>query len=121
MLPCERLTAWKVSYELLLAIYRATEVFPRQELYGLTSQTRRAAFSVVANIAEGAAKRGKREFRRFIDIALGSLSEVAVAIRAGRDLGFMNQEQWSGLDELRRRAGFLTWRLYRSLNGGGEE
>ena len=47
----ERLTAWKVSYDLLLAIYRTTEVFPRQELYGLTSQTRRAAFSVVANIA----------------------------------------------------------------------
>ena len=57
----ERFTAWKVSYELALKMYEATDSFPRGELYGLTSQVRRAAFSVVANIAEGAAKRGCRD------------------------------------------------------------
>src|SRR5438093_6003865 len=115
MLPCERLTAWKVSYDLLLAIYRTTEVFPRQELYGLTSQTRRAAFSVVANIAEGAAKRGRREFRRYLDIALGSITEVQVALRLARDRRYLAHELWSELEGLRNHAGAVTWRLYRAV------
>ena len=68
MRPYERLTAWQAAYELVLAVYHATETFPKTETYGLTSQLRRAAFSVAANIAEGAAKRGNGEFRRFLDI-----------------------------------------------------
>lgn len=62
MLPYDKLTAWKISYELVLATYRATETFPRHELYGLVSQACRAAFSAAANIAEGSAKRGPKEF-----------------------------------------------------------
>src|SRR6266850_2340243 len=77
MLPYERFQAWKLSYQLTLDVYRLTTSFPKHELYGLTSQSRRAAFSVVANIAEGSAKRGSAEFRRYLDIALGSFSEVA--------------------------------------------
>ena len=71
VLPYERFQAWKLSYQLTLDVYRLTASFPKHELYGLTSQSRRAAFSVVANIAEGSAKRGPREFRRYLDIALG--------------------------------------------------
>jgi len=118
MLPYERLEAWNVSHELVLDVYRATETFPRHELYGLTSQARRAAFSVAANIAEGSAKRGPREFRRFLDIAIGSLAELAFTLRLARDLGLLSSDRWSALDELRRRAGFLTWRLCRSMGGG---
>jgi 23S rRNA-intervening sequence protein len=70
MMPYERLTAWKAAHELVLAVYRATEDFPKHEMYGLTSQLRRGAFSIAANIAEGSAKRGNGEFRRFLDIAI---------------------------------------------------
>jgi len=119
MLPYERLTAWKVCYSLVLETYRATETFPKAELYGVTSQARRAAFSAAANIAEGSAKRGPREFRRFLDISIGSLAELAFIFRLSRDLGFLSIDAWKTLDELRRRAGFLTWRLYKSVNGRG--
>jgi len=117
MLPYERLEAWKVCYALVLGVYKATETFPKHELYGITSPARRAAFSVAANIAEGSAKRGPREFRRFLDIAIGSLAELAFTLRLSMDLGFLPQPAWEDLDELRRGAGFLTWRLARSMRG----
>jgi len=119
VLPYERLTAWQVCYELVLEVYRATECFPKAELYGITSQARRAAFSVAASIAEGSAKRGPREFRRFLDISIGSLAELAFILRLSRDLGYLNVETWERLEELRRRSGFLVWRLYQSVNRKG--
>ena len=115
MLPYERLTAWQVCYELTLEVYNSTTKFPKHELYGLTSQARRAAFSAAASIAEGSAKRGAKEFRRFLDIAIGSLAELAFILRLARDLQDISHESWNRLDELRRRSGYLTWRLYRSL------
>ena len=65
MMPYKKLTAWQEAHALALAIYEATDAFPKTERYGLTSQLRRAGFSVAANIAEGVAKRGDRESRRF--------------------------------------------------------
>jgi len=111
----ERFTAWKVSYELTLKVYDVTDRFPRSELYGLTSQARRAAFSVAANIAEGAAKRGCREFRRYLDIALGSITELQVALQLARDRGYISAESWAELEQLRNRAGAVTWGLYRAI------
>ncbi len=70
MMPYERLTAWAKCHELTLAIYRATESWPKQETYGLISQARRAAYSAAANMAEGAARQGAREYRRFLDLSL---------------------------------------------------
>jgi len=119
MLPYEKLIAWQVCYELALEVYRCSASFPKHELYGVTSQSRRAAFSAAANIAEGSAKRGPREFRRFLDIAIGSLAELSFVLRLARDLEYLSPETWNRLDELRRRAGFLTWQLYRSLNRSG--
>jgi len=115
MLPCERLAAWRESYQLTLETYRATEALPKWELYGLTSQARRAACSIVANVTEGSAKKGKREFRRYQNIAIGSLAELAIAVRPARDLGMLSEPDWAALDRGRRRAGYLIWRLYRSL------
>ena len=83
MLAYERLRAWSLGHELTLAIYRATEGWPPQERYGLTSQLRRAAASVPTTLAEGSAKRGTSEYRRFVDIALGAISEVAYLLRLG--------------------------------------
>jgi len=111
----ERWEAWKRSHELALAVYQATKLFPKSELYGLTSQARRAAFSVAANIVEGSAKRGPKELRRYLDIALGSLTELRYTLLFSRDAELMTPEQWQPLDELRRRAGYLLWKLYRSL------
>jgi len=115
MASYERFTAWKLSYALALKVYEATDSFPRSELYGLTSQVRRAAFSVAANIAEGAAKRGRREFRRYLDIALGSVTELQVALRLARDRGYLTAEAWAELEQFRNRAGAVTWGLYRAI------
>ena len=81
MMPYERFDAWQVCHKLVLEVYRSTKDFPGSERYGLRSQARRAAFSAAANIAEGSAKHGVREFRRYLDISIGSLSELAYALR----------------------------------------
>ena len=116
MLSHERLQAWKLCHELALAVYRCSERWPIQERYGLTSQIRRSAASAPTNIAEGAGKRGPREFRRYLDIALGSLSETSYLLTLVRDLGIVDQAEWVALEGLRRRAGGLTWRLARALD-----
>jgi len=115
MLPYERFEAWKACHLLALRVYQATEVFPARERFGLTAQARQAAFSAAANIAEGSARRGPREFRRFLDMSLGSLSELAYTLRLARDLGILPEVQWKELDCLRDQAGRLTWGLYDSV------
>src|SRR3954453_14399544 len=115
MLSHERFEAWKLCHELVLAVYKCTTAWPIHERYGLTSQIRRAAVSGAANIAEGAPKRGSREFRRYLDIALGSLAETSYLLMLARDLGLLSPREWETLDGLRKRAGGLMWRLSRSL------
>ena len=116
MMPYQRLTAWQSAHQLALAIYRATDAFPKHELYGLTSQLRRAAFSVAANIAEGVAKRGNGEFRRFLDIAIGSLSEISYASLLAADLGILKPDSAKEIAELRERTSKITWGLYKSVS-----
>src|SRR5881409_1433887 len=82
----EKFLAWQHCHRLALLTYRLTQGFPKTELYGITSQMRRAAASAAATIAEGASKRGQPEFRRFLDMALGSLSELTYFGRLARDL-----------------------------------
>jgi four helix bundle protein len=116
MMPYEKFEAWQVAHQLALEIYRATDDWPKEEQFGITIQLRRAALSAPTNIAEGAAKRGNREFRRFLDIALGSLSEVSYLLRFSRDRELLTAECWLELETLRNRSGQLTWRLYRSIS-----
>jgi four helix bundle protein len=71
------------------AVYRVTQFFPRDELFGLTSQMRRAAVSIPSNIAEGSARAGEREFAQFLNIARGSLSELETQLLIASDLGYM--------------------------------
>ena len=111
----ENLVAWKECHALTLCVYRVTRDFPKVELYGLTSQARGAAFSAAANIAEGAAKRGASEFRRFLDVSLGSLAELAYALRLSHELGLLSDRDWTEVEGLRNRAGYLTWQLYRGV------
>ncbi len=116
MHPFERFDAWTACHRFTLAIYSATRSWPTEERYGLTSQLRRAAVSAEVNIAEGSAKRGQREFRRYLDISLGSLSEAACLLRIATDIGYLDERDVAALHELRNNAGRLTWGLYRSLS-----
>jgi four helix bundle protein len=84
------LKVWQKSYALALDVYRTTRAYPKEELYALTSQTRRAAMSVPANIAEGCCRDGDAEFARFLYIAMGSASELECHLLLGRDLGFLD-------------------------------
>jgi len=113
MSPFERLDAWHRCHDLTLAAYVASRDWPDTERL-----IRRAAISAEANIAEGAAKRGKREFRRYLDIALGSLSEFACLLRVARDLGYINENDWNRLEPVRANASKVTWRLYQAMSRG---
>ena len=113
MMPYENLLAWKTAHQLALDIHRVTELWPRNELYILTAQVRRAALPT--NIAEGVAKSGSREFRRYLDMSLGSASELSYLLLFARDRGLLSVENWEQMDSGRNRVGQLLWRLYRSI------
>jgi four helix bundle protein len=112
----DSLKSWAACHELALALYRATAEWPASERYALTEQVRRAAISAAANIAEGASVRGRRQFRRYLDIAVGSLAELSYYLLLARDLGYLPRERWGELEALRDHAGRLTWGLYASLS-----
>jgi four helix bundle protein len=110
-----RLKASQRSHDLCVAVFRTTRSWPREERFGLTSQARRAAHSVAANIAEGCAKKGRSEFRRYLNISLGSLSELSYTLWLAKDLEILSEEEWRNLDQLHQKAGGMTWLLYKSL------
>ena len=85
----KELKVWRKAYDLSLAVYEASRSFPREEMYGLTSQLRRAAVSIGANIAEGCGRRSDGELVRFLQIARGSASEVEHHLLLARDLKFL--------------------------------
>lgn len=82
--------AWKLADELTVAIYQATKMFPHEEIYGLTSQLRRASYSVPANIAEGSARGSKKEYLHFLYISRGSLSEAQYFVHLAQRLGYLS-------------------------------
>ena len=82
------LIVWQKAHQFVLAIYQITKVFPKEEMYGLTSQFRRAAVSIAANIAEGFRKRGKLDKIRFLNIAEGSLEECSYYLILAEDLNY---------------------------------
>ena len=86
------LIVWQKAHEFVLGVYGVTKIFPKEELFGLTSQLRRAAVSIPANIAEGYRKRGKRDKARFFNIAEGSLEECYYYMILANDLGYANTE-----------------------------
>ena len=102
------IAAWQRGDDLAVKIYTVTQKFPRYELYGLTSQLRRAAVSVPANIAEGSGRRTKRDYIRFLYNAKGSLTEVEYLIHLSHRLGYFTDEEFRQLrEDLRRTAGAL--------------
>jgi four helix bundle protein len=87
------LIAWRKAMDLVMDVYRATQAFPRDELYGLTNQLRRAAVSVPSNIAEGQARFSRKEFHHFLSLARGSLVEIETQITIAENLGYLGPNQ----------------------------
>lgn len=110
-----KLIVWQKTHQLVLTVYKFAEKFPKHELFGLTSQLRRAIVSVPANIAEGYAAGGKGQFGRYLDISQGSLAEVEYYLILALDLKYITQAQYEQAESLRAETGFLLHRLIQSL------
>ncbi len=93
------LEVWRFSHELTLAIYRAIQSFPSDERFGLISQSRRAACSVECNLAEGVGRGSDADFSRFVQMAVGSASEVQCQLLISRDLGYLSDLDYDKFDE----------------------
>ena len=104
------LKVWRAAHELTLDVYRATNTLPPEERYGLLRQVRRAAVSISANIAEGCGRRGDRDFARFLQIAMGSASELEYLLLLSHDLGWLAEED-------HRHLGGKTVQVKRMLAG----
>ena len=92
-----QLKVWEKSHQLALSVYKATKKFPKEELYGLTSQIRRASMSIPTNIAEGCGRNTDKEFARFLQIAMGSASETEYQLILARDLEFLPTDSYEKL------------------------
>ena len=115
MRPHENLQTWIDSMNLVIDIYKHTENFPREERYGLTSQIRRAAVSIPANIAEGAARAAKKEFGYFVSNAQGSASELETELIIANRLGYLNAATFSKLSYDLQRIGRMITGLHQRL------
>jgi four helix bundle protein len=93
------LRVWEESHRLTLAVYKATQAFPKDERFGLTSQIRRASVSIPANLAEGCGRRSDGEMARYIQIAMGSGAELSYHLLLAKDLGFVKNEVHAEIDE----------------------
>jgi len=90
-----KIKAWRLADDLAVTVYKITRRFPREEIYGITSQLRRAASSVAANIAEGANRQSKKEYLQFLSIASGSLAETRYFLHLSKRLGYIEEQESS--------------------------
>lgn len=93
------LKVWEKGHLFTLKVYDVTKLFPKEEIYSLTNQIRRAASSIPANIAEGCGKNSQNEFAHFLNIALGSANEVEYFLLLSKDLGYLNQKNFELLSQ----------------------
>ena len=94
------LKVWEKAHQFTLMVYETSKHFPKEELYGLTNQLRRSAYSIPANIAEGCGKNTKADFANFLNIALGSANESEYFILLTKDLTYINTEKFETLSKL---------------------
>jgi four helix bundle protein len=113
--PHKKLIAWSKSMDLVERIYKLTKLFPKEEIYGLTSQLRRAAVSVPSNIAEGAAGRSSLQFRNYLTVALGSLNEMATQLEIAQRIGYLNTQSFRESETMVDECLALTYGLRKSL------
>ena len=109
------LDVWKQGMDLVERAYQATESFPKSELYGLTSQLRRAAVSIPANIAEGHSRRTTKAYLNHVSVAIGSQAELETHLELSRRLGYLKPQEGSQLTGSAQSVGRLLYGLYRAL------
>ena len=113
----KKLDVWKISMDLVTAIYKQTDSFPEKEIYCLTTQIRRAAISIPSNIAEGAARNTRREFVNFLHIAQGSLSELDTQMEIAKRLEYLKENDWKSFDETAIRIDKMLSGLIKQVRG----
>jgi four helix bundle protein len=111
----QQLIAWQKAIDLVTAVYRSTAKFPKDELYGLTSQMRRAAVSIPSNIAEGQGRRSRGEFQHFLGIAKGSLFELETQVLISVRLGFIGNDAGEALQGMIHEVGRILSGFMASL------
>jgi len=94
----KKLKVWELSHELTLVVYQKTSVFPKEELFGLTSQLRRASSSIPTNIAEGCGRFSQKELSQFLNISLGSANETSYLLFLSKDLNYITAEDFQDLE-----------------------
>ncbi|OHC01014.1 MAG: four helix bundle protein [Planctomycetes bacterium RIFCSPLOWO2_12_FULL_39_13] len=111
----KKLLVWQRADEFAYQVYLETKKFPKDELYGMTSQLRRAAISVPTNIVEGVGRQGRGELKQFTRIALGSLAEAEYLLEFSLRLSYLDDNAYDKLENLRQNTGGLLWNFYKSL------
>jgi four helix bundle protein len=111
----KELHVWNRGMELSLAVYRLTAKFPREEIYGLTSQVRRAAVSVPSNIAEGYGRNSRKEYKQFLAIARGSALELQTQMLIALELGYCDKAGHQEVDDLLNEVSKMLYSLLRKL------
>jgi four helix bundle protein len=115
MRPHEKLEVWQRAIDLVVRIYKMTDSFPKEEKFGLSSQIRRAAVSIPANIAEGAARHSSKEFCYFLSNAQGSVSELATEMIIARRLGYVGESVYAADNDELTSIGRMIFGLTRSV------
>jgi four helix bundle protein len=113
--PHKKLDVWQASMRVAKMVYDLTSSFPSEEKFGLAQQMRRAAVSIPSNISEGAARQGKKEFKNFLSMAQGSLSELDTQLELAYILGFVGEEKLNGISVILIRIDKMLTALIRSL------
>ena len=113
--PHKRLIAWQKSIDLVVLIYDLTKRFPKEELYGLTSQLRRAAVSVPSNISEGASGRSTDQFKNYLSIAIGSLNEISTQLEIALRVGCLDQPRCIDAERMVDECLALTYGLKKAI------
>lgn len=108
----QKLDVWKQADELAFKVYKVTRDFPKEEIYGLTSQLRRAALSIPTNIVEGYSRKGDKELSHFLNISLGSLAETKYLIYFSNRLQYIDDTVYMELSKEYETLGKLLWRFY---------
>ena len=113
--PWKDLVVWQKSHELVLQVYKASNLLPDSERFGLCQQIRRSACSIAANIVEGKSKKTDKEFLAYLHNSRGSLEETRYHLLLSRDLGFLDNEKYSELESLATEVSYLLNKLINSV------
>lgn len=110
-----KLEVWKLGDELARKVYEVSRGFPKEELYGLTSQIRGAALSIPTNVVEGYSRKGDKELAHFVNISIGSLAEVKYLLHFASTLEIVDEEQYESLDRRYDDLGGKLWSFYQKV------